>query len=137
MGDCSGGNHGREHRSQVTGVLAYAGIPGCLENLQAMYDTVDEESAEWERFLRALDSHFGGRSFRTAQAVSDAIPTLADTLPEELASVWNSARQAFNKKLGSAFRTRENRRYGADQYRITRDGTVEHGAVLWSVEHGA
>jgi hypothetical protein len=80
------------------------------------------------RRWRGSNGRFGGRSFRTAEAVSDATPTFADAQPEELASVWNSDPQASNKKLGSAFRTREDRRYGADQYRIARDGTVEHGA---------
>jgi hypothetical protein len=119
----------------VTGVLAHAGISGCLENLQAMYDTVDEESAEWERFLRALSAHYGDRSFRAAQAVSDATPTLVEALPEELASAWNSERMGFSRKLGNAFRTRANRRYGPEHYRIFTAG-IEHSATLWCVEHG-
>ena len=55
----------------VTGVLGLAGVTGCLENLQEMYDTVDEESAEWERFLRALESRFGSKPFTTADVVQD------------------------------------------------------------------
>jgi hypothetical protein len=120
----------------VTGVLAYAGLSGCLENLQEMYDTADEESAEWERFLRALAGHYRDKPFTTADATRDAMSTLADALPEELASLWNSNRDGFSRKLGIALRERENRRYGLEQYRITRIGTA-HSAVLWCVEHGA
>lgn len=120
----------------VTGVLAHAGVKGCLENLKEMYDTVDEESAEWERFLGALGNHYGARAFTTAEIARDLNHSdmLSDTLPEELANVWNGLVKplSFNKRLGNAFRTREKRRYGASQHRIERTGAVQ-GAIQWRV----
>src|SRR5215469_800304 len=120
----------------VTGVLEHAGVNGCLENLKEMYDTVDEESAEWERFLRALEQHYGTRPFTTAEIAHDLgySEPLSDALPEELAEVWAGLVKllSFNKRLGNAFRTREKRRYGPSQHRIERTGE-ERGAIQWRV----
>jgi hypothetical protein len=120
----------------VTGVLAHAGVKGCLENLQEMYDTVDEESAEWERFLRALENHYGARAFTIAEIAHDLghSDRLSDALPEELANVWHGLVKplSFNKRLGNAFRTREKRRYGPQQHHVERAGAVQ-GAIQWRV----
>jgi hypothetical protein len=123
-----------EWSEMVTGIIGHAGVPGCLENLQDMYDTVDEESAEWERFLRELEALYRGKAFTTADVVQELSwgSSLVDALPEELANAWNDKRQSFNKRLGKAFRSREARRYGASHHRIERAGEVR-GAIQWRV----
>ena len=120
----------------VTGVLAYAGVQGCLGNLAEMYDTVDEESGEWERFLRLLEARYGARAFTTAEIVQSlpSSPTVVEALPTQLAEFWSGPdkRLSFNKRLGNAFREREKRRFGPSHHRIERTG-ASRGAVDWCV----
>ena len=120
----------------VTGVLAYAEVTGCLDNLREMYDMADEESAEWERFLRAIEERFQTRTFTTSSVVQalGEQSLCSDALPDDLSDAWNNPakRESFSKKLGKAFRSREGRRYGPLHRRIAQGGT-HRNVVEWRV----
>ena len=49
------------------GILAFAGVKGFLQNLDALYEQNDEETSEWEAFLVAWSEAFGERTVTVAQ----------------------------------------------------------------------
>jgi hypothetical protein len=125
----------------IGGVLAVAGVAGFLENLTELYEVADEESAEWERFLRALEAKYGGAGFTTAAVVTDLAcdpSPLLETLPGDLADTWYDPekRAGFNRRLGKALSSRSERRYGSNQHRIEHVGE-ERSAQVWRVVSGS
>jgi hypothetical protein len=121
----------------VGSILAFAGVKGFLGNLTSLYAIADEEAAEWEQFLAALEAKYSKRSFTTATLVADLEndPGLPDALPSDLADDWLKRKQGavnFNRRLGKAFSSRQDRRYGDDEYRLDSPGEAQH-AKLWQV----
>jgi hypothetical protein len=121
----------------IGGVLALAGVSGFLENLPELYEVADEESAEWESFLRALEAKYGRGTFTTATVVNDLAShpsPLLESLPGDLADTWHGFQPQtnFNRRLGKALAVRTERRYGPDQHRIEHV-RQERSAQVWRV----
>jgi hypothetical protein len=120
----------------IGGILAVAGVAGFLENLSELYEVADEESAEWESFLRALEGKYGGGTFTTAAVVNHfaSNPSLLESLPGDLANTWHGfqPQTSFNRRLGKALALRTERRYGPDQHRIEHV-RQERSAQVWRV----
>jgi hypothetical protein len=125
--------------STIGGILGFAGVPGFLGNLDALYAGADDETAEWETFLRELYGIFGGRAFTTKEVAAQTAlsSVLCDSLPGDLGDAWTKRTQgvSFNKRLGRALRKRLDRRHGSDQYRVEVAGTA-HGTQQWRVAKG-
>jgi hypothetical protein len=121
----------------IGGVLALAGVSGFLENLPELYEVADEESAEWESFLRALEGKYSRGTFTTATVVNDLAShqsPLLESLPGDLADTWHGfqPQTSFNRRLGKALAMRTERRYGPDQHRIEHV-RQERSAQVWRV----
>lgn len=58
----------------VGGILAFAGVQGFLQNLDALYEQNDEESSEWEAFLVAWSEVFGGDTVTVADLCDTLLP---------------------------------------------------------------
>src|ERR687897_2861968 len=70
----------------VGGMVAFAGIPGFLGNLSALYDKADEGNAEWEEFLHAWWETFAESPVTVAQLTKrvDTDEDLREALPPDL-----------------------------------------------------
>jgi hypothetical protein len=120
----------------VGGILRFAGVGGFLGNLDSLYASADEDSAEWVEFLTALEARYAA-SF-TAADVASALGddlSLSDSLPSELADAWGRRNQtgaSFSRRLGKAFSNHAQRRYGPAQHHIEQTGERQN-AKLWRV----
>jgi hypothetical protein len=116
------------------GILEHAGIPGFLGNANELYESADDESAEWEEFLRGCYEVFGDAAVTSAEVAlclaSDV--SLQKLLPEFLANERVSGKRDFTKLLGKALRKRTDRQYGDDGLHITRAGDDSSKRIaLW------
>ena len=122
----------------VGGILAFAGVPGFLENLNELYDEVDEDEQAWGAFLAVWHGYFGEDAVTVATvaaAARDGASELRDALPADLLDAFEAkAGTSFSKRLGRALA----RRAGAvfDCYRLERHG-IQHQAIRWRVTRGS
>lgn len=123
----------------MAGILAFAGVPGFLGNVQELYDLADDGTPQWEGFLAALHATYGDHSFTVAQ-LSNELQTnapLRETLPDEISAGWGDGQSPSNRfktKLGKAFRARVGTRFGADCVYLERAGAESRGQqVRWRV----
>ena len=120
----------------IGGILMVVGVEDFLANLDEMHAGSDEESVQWELFLRALHEAFGDEPFRVNQVWSSlAEYRLLEVLPETLAEAWQSARGLTPHRLGRALADHVDRRFGQDeQYCLERAGADAHVKVVrWRV----
>ena len=120
----------------VQGILAYAGIPGCLGNLRTVYGVLDEEGLEWESFLLNIREWSKGSPFSTADLVA-ALPT-REALRNSLPTSITATGKEMSLVVGTAFRTRKGRHHGQSAVRIVQGPPDRHSKVAtWLVEVGA
>jgi hypothetical protein len=131
-----------EWANTVGGILAFAGVEGFLGNLSEVYATADTESAQWEAFLSALSEEVGDKTFTIAELVERHLPypgsDLPKLLPEYLADCYSSGLGSFQHKLGRAFSTHVERRFGDAGYYLERAKDDTHTKVArWRVSRSA
>jgi flagellar hook-basal body complex protein FliE len=123
----------------VGGILGYAAVKGFLENLDAVQQDSDEESRQWEQFLRALAIVFRGLAFTTAEIVEHAVhhrDVLSDAIPDEIANTdeGGNGGTSFQKKLGKALARKCGTRFGELELRLERCEPDKHTKVQrWRV----
>jgi hypothetical protein len=120
----------------IGGILVHAGVDGFLGNLGSLYKLADEEAAEWETFLLAVDACFSGRDFTTARLVKELgeDPDLEACLPEELAEAWTKRKSGVSpaRRMGKAFSRLQDRRYGKSEVRVVQRGQAGN-AQKWRI----
>ena len=111
----------------IGGILAAAGIPGFLGNLDHLYDDADEEGNAWRGFLSAWWEKFSGREVKSADLFE--IASEMDGL-----RLGDGSEQSRRVKLGVAIRHQRDRVYGLDDVtiRIEQAGTKKR-AGLWQL----
>jgi len=116
----------------VGGVLACGGVRGFLGNLAEMYDTMAEDTAEWEAFLAAWHEVLGDRQLTVAEFTKSLAGggPLADALPADLADARDE-HKGFNRRLGRALAKKAGVRLPCGLY--VHKGRKERRAVRWSV----
>ncbi len=122
----------------VGGMVAYAGIPGFLGNLSALYDKADEGNAEWEEFLHAWWETFAENPVTVAQLTKkvEIDEDLREALPPDLAEALDKSKGTFSRRLGNALSKRAGTRYGEDALRVAKAGEIRR-AVRWKLEKGS
>jgi hypothetical protein len=122
----------------VGGMVAFAGIPGFLGNLSALYDKADEGSAEWEEFLLAWWETFAERPITVAQLTKRVKndEDLREALPPDLAEAFDKSEASFSRRLGNALSRRAGTRYGEDALHVVRAGELRR-AVRWQLQKGS
>jgi hypothetical protein len=123
----------------VGGMVAFAGIPGFLGNLAALYDKADAGGAEWEGFLQAWWEELDASKPITVADLTKRIndnDALKEALPGDLAEAFDKSAGSFSRKLGTALAKRAGTRYGDDGMRIVRAGEFRR-AVRWKLELGS
>jgi hypothetical protein len=117
----------------VGGILAHAGIPCFLQNLDRLYEESDPSQLQWEAFLLAILDSFDNRGF-TIKELVELLPEnseLPQALPDELADA--DRKGSLQRRLGRAFSERVGRRYGAKGLHLVKSGTNRNKVVLWRV----
>jgi hypothetical protein len=120
----------------VGGILHHAGIDGFLDTLNDHYEQADDESAEWETFLRAW--HYAhGEAHVLVKTLAASVQTenspLRDALPTDLADLLTRPGVSFVRRFGKALATRADRRYGTDGIHVRRAGNARKGTAEWQV----
>ena len=120
----------------VGGILQFVGIRGFLANSEHHGALADEDDAQWRAFLGVLVDGIGDGAFTVKDLVKglDERDAWKEALPDSLTSESEGGGN-LNRRIGMAFRTIENRRFGPEQYRLVRAGTHHH-AVVWRVLAG-
>jgi len=120
----------------VGGMVAFAGIPGFLGNLAALYDQADAGGAEWETFLQAWWEELDASKPITVAEITKVITSNDDlraALPGDLAEAFDKSAGSFSRRLGSALAKRAGTRYGEDGMHIVRAGEFRR-AIRWKLE---
>jgi hypothetical protein len=106
------------------GILEHIGIPGFLENSEALYDQAEDESGQWENFFKKCHEFYRDKAVTVSElalAIGTFNSTITLALPDYLAEAHGpNQKQDFKKVLGSAFSKRADRVFG--DYKIIRMG---------------
>lgn len=118
----------------IGGVLAFAGIPGFLTNLDSLYEIVDDEGPQWENFLLALHEIFQLAPVTIAEIGKHLTsnPELMELLPDTFETPLDERgflSLNFKKRLGKGFIQRQNTRFGDSQVRVKRCSDDSHSKV--------
>jgi hypothetical protein len=122
----------------VGGMVAFAGIPGFLSNLEALYEKADEGGAEWEEFLSAWWEACGDDPITVAQLFDkiEGDDDLRAALPPDLAEVLDKGQGSFTRRLGKALSSRAGTRYGEDELHVVKAGEKKR-ALMWKAQKGS
>jgi hypothetical protein len=134
----------------VGGILQHVGVKGFLSSSTPLYTQADDDSAQWECFLRTLYAAFYREPFTVAHiwnvmndktynrdtrqmVLTARAAELRASIPGHIAETID--REGFFKhRLGNAFSKRVGRRHGDGQVRVEREGNDRHGKVArWKV----
>jgi hypothetical protein len=128
----------------IGGVLNHAGIidqrtrrPAFLANTGESWNHADDTDIQWEEFLRVIRESYGSKAF-TVKEISERTKVkeaMKEALPLEFATDLEEHPARFPIRLGRAFSSRENTRFGDSGIHVERDGT-KHRAVRWKVVLG-
>lgn len=124
----------------IGGILTYAGVGGFLENLADVQLDADEDSQQWEQFLRAIVLILGGREFTTSDLVGHLFHTrdlLSESLPDEIGHPEerpNDGTVSFQRRLGKALARKCETRFGDLGLRIEKRKPDTHTKLQrWAV----
>jgi hypothetical protein len=125
---------------QVGGILQHAGIAGFLHNLDQVQQQADEESAQWDQFLRALAMIFKYAEFTVSEVADRALHErglLAVSFPDDIGHPDERADggiSSLSRRLGKAFGRKCGTRFGELDLRIERGRPDSHTKVQrWKV----
>ena len=124
----------------IGGILNRAGVHGFLENLDQVQKEGDEESTQWDEFLRALVLSFGGCEFTAADVTGEALSAtsrIALALPDEIGhprEQREGGHLSLARKVGRALARKCGTRFGDLDLRIERGEPEKHTKVQrWRV----
>jgi hypothetical protein len=125
----------------VGGILAHASIPGFLQNLRTLYETLDEVNTQWAMFFQAWHHTYGTRPLVLSEVVNDlrsgqvTYQALRDLLPEDLRDDLFARGEIgvsrLQRRLGNAFKRLVDRYFEGD-YHLEKAGGA-HRAIKWRV----
>ena len=123
------------------GILGHAGVTGFLANLETVQRESDEESLQWEQFLRALVLTFRRKDFTTAEIVDHAAHNrglLSYSFPDEIGHPderTNEGAASLQRRLGKALSRKCGTRFGELELRIEKSTPDSHTKTQrWRVE---
>jgi hypothetical protein len=128
----------------IGGILVHAGVPGFLQNLRTLYDTLDEVTMQWGIFLNAWHQTYGSRALLLSEVIADlrsgheAYRELRECMPEDFLddlTVKNEKGPSrLQRRLGNAFKKFVDR-YFQDDLHVEKAGEAHH-AIKWRVLQG-
>ena len=149
----------------VGSILSFAGVEGFLQNLDKLYDEMDEENAQWALFLQAWKDTFEDRAIfvkdlhehltkkdeenakqealfadsnekLTGSAENFTGGDLAEFLPDSLQSALKEKPKSFKIILGKQLEKRLETCFGDNNLRLERIRDKERKQWLWKVVTG-
>jgi hypothetical protein len=123
------------------GILQHAGVSAFLGNLESVQREADEESAQWDQFLRALVLAFGASDFAVADIADRVLhqsTALALSFPDDIGHPDEGRdgveMSSLVRRLGKALARKCGTRFGDLQLRIERGRPDTHTKVQrWHV----
>jgi hypothetical protein len=122
------------------GILQYAGVTEFLCNLETLQKEADEESRQWDQFLRALAITFGERDFAAADIAERVLHErglLGLSFPEEIGHPderTEGGDSSLVRRIGRALARKCGTRFGDLDLRIERGEPDKHTKVQrWKV----
>ncbi len=117
----------------VGSILAYAGVEGFLDNMNVLYEQIDEEALAWEAFLGVWFRTFADQPV-TVREIKGELERegspLREALPPDLAEEFEGKR--FTQNLGYSLRAHRDQVIG--ELRLERADPDEHAKVArWRV----
>jgi DNA polymerase-1 len=114
----------------MSGVLAYAGVPGFLGNLAETRAERDTSSGYWNEHLAWLHSEFGYAEFTVLQVISRA---------QASSGTWDAPpglddlqQRGYARNLGAAYGKNKDRWFG--QLKLVKTGTGHRTVAKWAVQ---
>ena len=125
---------------KVGGILQHAGVEGFLMNLDAVQQEADEESCQWDTFLRALVMTFRDTEFTVAE-LSDRVRhdggLLSLSFPDEIGHPderVDGGPASLVRRIGKALARKCGTRFGHLELRVERGRPDTHTKVgRWKV----
>ena len=124
---------------KVGGILQHAGVEGFLKNLDAVQQDADEESGQWDTFLRALAITFRDAEFTVAE-LADRLRhdsgVLSESFPDEIGlnERADGGPGSQVRRIGKALARKSGTRFGELELRIERGRPDAHTKVQrWRV----
>ncbi|MDP9439861.1 MAG: hypothetical protein M3P49_14155, partial [Actinomycetota bacterium] len=121
----------------VGGILACAGVSGFLANSERVYQRAAQADAEWESFYSAWHEAMGEEAITVAH-LADAVEDddeFRETVPPYLLEALEKNRASFVRKLGNALSRNEGKRYGEEDFYVSRAGTRQK-VITWQLRSG-
>ena len=120
----------------VGGILEYSGVQGFLGNQHTLYEQADEETPQWETFLRTWHKVYVEEPMSTSQLLGQInleSSALCGVLPDTLADALESKKGSFRIKLGKTLGKHVGVRYGDENYRLVQEQDTHANVKLWLV----
>jgi DNA polymerase-1 len=114
----------------LSGILAYAGVPGFLSDLAAKRDESDSSGGYWRDHLEWLRGNRGNEPFTTIQVRQDAISSLGSW--PALPGLDNLTDPGFARKLGQEYARHRDEWSG--NFRLTKVGQAMGHVAKWRIE---
>jgi len=114
----------------IGGMLSYAGVDGFLENLDDLHKDIDVDGAAWTLFLEKWLEVLGTDAYTTKVLLEkiNALPELADVLPEPLATLYAKEDKTLKNKIGKTLAKKNGTPFGSKNLRIVQ-GLDTHSKV--------
>jgi len=123
-----------EFAKVVSGILDFVGVEGFLENLIAMYDTMDKDTPQWECFLATWRDFMGDTPLTVRELIQkfEEFEDLANSLPDKLVARNDERKESYNRRLGNALAKRVEVRHPNGL--VLKKAGASHRAITWKVE---
>jgi hypothetical protein len=107
----------------IGGILEHTGVKGFLGNANELYEQADEESSQWEGFIRSCNAVFGETAVTVSELANKCTSfPLISNLPDRLSETSISGKGNFKTLLGQSLAKRTDRRFGDEGWHVTRAG---------------
>lgn len=116
-----------EWAQTIGGILEVVKIPGFLENVNTLYERVDDETAEWRAFVNSWWTKLHGTEVTVSRLVKEVLNADPMLLATALASAPSPQGRAV--KLGQDLKQRRDSVIGS--YRIVAGKTDGHGTQIY------
>ena len=129
------------------GILAVAGVPGFLANVEELWENSAPDEAEWEGFLATLSAVYRDAPF-SAQALASAMNSATEDLPMDAdapttrdlrdaapGDLCDGSGRITARSVGYALREHTGTRYGIEGFHVARAGQARDRAktLLWTI----
>jgi hypothetical protein len=129
------------------GILAVAGVPGFLANVEELWENSAPDEAEWEGFLATLWAVYRDAPF-SAQALASAMNSATEDLPMDAdapttrdlrdaapGDLCDGSGRITARSVGYALREHTGTRYGIEGFHVARAGQARDRAktLLWTI----